>query len=151
MFESLMMISVRVPTSPEYTVFQHEVVKRTNREFGVNVTSDEVNPVVAAFYDSLLMYAYALNDTLTTGGDPRKGRQLIQRLWNKTFYGGIFKCSLLSRDCIPSKSNANVSASFKFRIVVRILVIHFFLYPHHLTLAWWRVNTICWSRLVSPK
>jgi hypothetical protein len=88
MFESLMMISVRVPISPEYSVFQHEVVKRTNREFGVNVTSDEVNPVVAAFYDSLLMYAHALNITLNAGGDPRKGRQMAQMLWNKTFYGG---------------------------------------------------------------
>lgn len=88
MFESLMMVTVRVPTSPEFSVFQHEVVKGTNREFGVNVSTDEVNPVVGAFYDSLLMYGHALNNTLVRGADPRKGIQMIKQLWNNTYYGG---------------------------------------------------------------
>lgn len=53
MYESLMLITVRVPTAPEYATFQHEVIKRTNAEFNTSFTIDEVNPSVAAFYDAM--------------------------------------------------------------------------------------------------
>ena len=40
MFESLLMISVRVPTSARYATFVHDVVKRSRAEFGNNGVSD---------------------------------------------------------------------------------------------------------------
>ena len=40
MFESLMMISVRVPVSSEYSSFVHEVTKRARDEFGTGLITD---------------------------------------------------------------------------------------------------------------
>jgi hypothetical protein len=47
-----------------------------------------VNQNVAAFYDSVLMYCLALNETLTNHEDPRDGRTLATKLWNRVFLDG---------------------------------------------------------------
>jgi len=49
----------------------------------------QVNPIVAAFYDCVLMYAWAFNKTLALGGDPKDGRTLVRRLWSNSFQNGI--------------------------------------------------------------
>ena len=36
-----------------------------------------------------MLYAYALNDTLTAGEDPRDGASVIKQMWNRTFPGKI--------------------------------------------------------------
>lgn len=43
MFESLLMIAVRVPTSVQYTSFVHDVVKKSTAEFGRGVTEADVS------------------------------------------------------------------------------------------------------------
>lgn len=48
----------------------------------------QVNPITAAFYDSILMYGLALNETLNNNEDPRDGRVLARKLLNKTYYNG---------------------------------------------------------------
>ena len=42
-----------------------------------------------AQYDVFMLYAYALNDTLAAGEDPRDGNKMRQRLWNRIFEGKI--------------------------------------------------------------
>ena len=48
----------------------------------------QVNPITAAFYDSILMYGLALNETLNNNEDPKDGRALARKLINKTYYNG---------------------------------------------------------------
>nr|XP_027204126.1 atrial natriuretic peptide receptor 1-like [Dermatophagoides pteronyssinus] len=85
MFESLMRVAIRVPTSPEYSSFVHKVTKLSSEEFGRLTSHEEVNPIVAAFYDCVSMYAYAFNQTLAKGGDITDGRSLIRgALWDHT-------------------------------------------------------------------
>lgn len=43
MFESLLQIAVRVPTSALYSNFVHDVVKRSHAEFGETVTDVDVS------------------------------------------------------------------------------------------------------------
>ena len=38
-------------------------------------------------YDSFILYALALNDTLANGEDPRDGLGVVKRMWNRTFPG----------------------------------------------------------------
>ena len=56
-----------------------------------------VSTFVAAFYDAVLLYALALNDTLRDAENPRgplDGAAVIRKMWNRTFQGkgfGIFQ------------------------------------------------------------
>ena len=47
----------------------------------------QVNSFVGAFHDAVILYALALNDTLTAGEDPRNGTAVTRRMWNRTFKG----------------------------------------------------------------
>lgn len=52
-----------------------------------------VSTFVAAFYDAVLLYALALNDTLRQVNDPRgqlDGAAVIRNMWNRTFQGLYF-------------------------------------------------------------
>ena len=46
-----------------------------------------MNSFVGAFHDAVILYALALNDTLTEGEDPRNGTAVTRRMWNRTFNG----------------------------------------------------------------
>lgn len=46
-----------------------------------------MNNFISAFYDAVLLYAIALNETLSEGLDPRNGRNITSKMWNRTFVG----------------------------------------------------------------
>lgn len=50
-----------------------------------------MNNFISAFYDAVLLYAIALNETLKEGLDPRNGRNITSQMWNRTFTGTVFK------------------------------------------------------------
>lgn len=52
-----------------------------------------VSTFVAAFYDAVLLYALALNDTLKQSDDPRgrlDGKAVLNNMWNRSFQGNPF-------------------------------------------------------------
>lgn len=51
-------------------------------------TAKQVNQNIAAFYDSVLMYCLALNETLANNEDPRDGRAVASKMWNRVFMDG---------------------------------------------------------------
>lgn len=46
-----------------------------------------MNNFISAFYDAVLLYAIALNETLSEGLDPRNGKDITSKMWNRTFVG----------------------------------------------------------------
>ncbi|VDM14099.1 unnamed protein product [Wuchereria bancrofti] len=46
-----------------------------------------MNNFISAFYDALLLYAIALNETLSEGLDPRNGYNITSKMWSRTFVG----------------------------------------------------------------
>lgn len=48
-----------------------------------------MNFFIGAFYDGVLLFGMALNETLTEGGDMRDGRALTSRMWNRSFDGKL--------------------------------------------------------------
>ncbi|XP_013778365.1 atrial natriuretic peptide receptor 1-like [Limulus polyphemus] len=88
-YDSLFSISIRAPEGPEYQSFVQEVINTSWTVFGTKFTHDAVNFIVAGFHDCVVMYAWALNQTLADGGDPLDGSSIIRKLWNNTFRGGI--------------------------------------------------------------
>ncbi|MFH4977786.1 hypothetical protein AB6A40_004495 [Gnathostoma spinigerum] len=46
-----------------------------------------MNNFISAFYDAVLLYAIALNETLAEGLDPRNGHNITSKMWSRTFVG----------------------------------------------------------------
>lgn len=90
MFEALLIIKVRIETSQEFNTFAYKVAKKASLDSGSvrRYTPTDVNPIVAAFYDSILLYCYAVNQTISAGNDPNDGRSIIQYIWDKTHFDG---------------------------------------------------------------
>ncbi|RWS01056.1 atrial natriuretic peptide receptor 1-like protein, partial [Dinothrombium tinctorium] len=89
MYKSLLVVSVRVPTSRKYQEFILDVIRVAKSHFNQVLTPISINPMLGAFYDALLMYAWALNQTLAAKEDPSNGRKVARKLWNRMFFGGI--------------------------------------------------------------
>ncbi|XP_035221552.1 atrial natriuretic peptide receptor 1-like [Stegodyphus dumicola] len=87
-YESLMIISVRVPVRKEYQEFIRDVQEVSRRQFSVVLEAAAINPIVGSFYDCTLLYAYSLNKTISEGGDPNDGEAVARQSWNSTFFGG---------------------------------------------------------------
>ncbi|KAH9363012.1 hypothetical protein HPB48_014206 [Haemaphysalis longicornis] len=87
MYEALMILSLKIPTSPEYKQFVRQVVRNSRKEFNTTIEESIVNVLIAGFYDCVHLYAWALNETLASGGDPMDGRALIDLIMNSTRYG----------------------------------------------------------------
>lgn len=46
-----------------------------------------MNIIAGGFYDSVMLYARALNETMTPAGDRPTGKVVNEKLWNRTFHG----------------------------------------------------------------
>ena len=52
------------PKTPEYNAFDAAVKKNAMEKFNFSFGNESVNPFVTAFYDAVLLYALAVNETL---------------------------------------------------------------------------------------
>lgn len=57
--------------------------EKYNYTFG----NESVSTFVTAFYDAVLLYGLALNETLANGGNQSDGTAIVKAMWNKTFTG----------------------------------------------------------------
>ncbi|RUS81233.1 hypothetical protein EGW08_011027, partial [Elysia chlorotica] len=90
-YESLMTVTLRKPTGPQYRKFSNSVKERAARMYNYTYEEPEVslfvNSFVGAFYDAVILYALALNETLEAGGSVKDGLNITNRMWNRTFSG----------------------------------------------------------------
>ncbi|RUS77778.1 hypothetical protein EGW08_014463, partial [Elysia chlorotica] len=87
-YESLMTVTLRQPTTPNYKQFS-QAVKDKAAKIYPNFTygDEEVNSFVGAFYDAVILYAHALNETIEAGGNVSDGINITRNMWNRTFEG----------------------------------------------------------------
>lgn len=57
--------------------------EKYNYTFG----NESVSTFVTAFYDAVLLYGLALNETLQKGGNQSDGEAIVRAMWGKTFTG----------------------------------------------------------------
>src|SRR5258708_343732 len=91
MYESLMVLTVHVPTTDDYDLFTKQVIEKSRNEFNTSFNKSDVNVVLAGFHDSVLLYGQALTETLEDSGNPLDGYSISRRLWNRSFSGLVFK------------------------------------------------------------
>lgn len=46
-----------------------------------------MNIIAGGFYDSVMLYAQVLNETMATAGDRPAGKLVNGKMWNRTFHG----------------------------------------------------------------
>uniref|UniRef100_A0A6Q2XT56 Guanylate cyclase n=1 Tax=Esox lucius TaxID=8010 RepID=A0A6Q2XT56_ESOLU len=50
-------------------------------------SSLQMNLIAGGFYDGVLLYSQALNETLAEGGGRPRGNTVTRKMWNRTFHG----------------------------------------------------------------
>ncbi|KAI3421126.1 hypothetical protein GPALN_014754 [Globodera pallida] len=89
-YRALKTISLRRSDLDEYKNFEARVKERAEKKYNYSRKTGkeyEMNNFISAFYDAVLLYAIALNETLAEGLDPRNGRNITSKMWNRTFVG----------------------------------------------------------------
>ncbi|CCD73356.1 Receptor-type guanylate cyclase gcy-28 [Caenorhabditis elegans] len=89
-YRALKTISLRRSDLDEYKNFELRVKERADQKYNyTNITGKdyEMNNFISAFYDAVLLYAIALNETIQSGLDPRNGHNITSRMWGRTFVG----------------------------------------------------------------
>lgn len=91
-YTAMLTVIAEQPESPEYLAFSQQVREVAAAKF--NYTFDAGVPVssfATAFYDAVLLYAYALNQTIAEQPDtlyrPLNGTLITQMMWNRQFKG----------------------------------------------------------------
>uniref|UniRef100_A0A0K0F8E6 Guanylate cyclase n=1 Tax=Strongyloides venezuelensis TaxID=75913 RepID=A0A0K0F8E6_STRVS len=89
-YKALKTISLRRSAMAEYDDFEKKVKKRAEEVYNYkNITGKEyeMNNFISAFYDAVLLYAIALNKTISEGKDARSGKHITNKMWGITFKG----------------------------------------------------------------
>lgn len=47
----------------------------------------QMNIIAGGFYDGLMLYTHALNETMSMSGGQPPGKVVTERMWNRTFHG----------------------------------------------------------------
>lgn len=66
-----------------------------DREEDVIVNLSQMNIIAGGFYDGLMLYAHALNETMLVSDGRPPGKVVNKRMWNRTFNG---QCMMLMSD-----------------------------------------------------
>ncbi|XP_006627078.2 atrial natriuretic peptide receptor 2 [Lepisosteus oculatus] len=86
-FQSVFIITFREPDHPEYFKFQKELHIRAKQDFSVKLEPSLLDFIAGCFYDGFMLYAQALNETLTEGGSQKDGINITQKMQNQKFWG----------------------------------------------------------------
>ncbi|KAL2084551.1 hypothetical protein ACEWY4_020069 [Coilia grayii] len=86
-FQSVKIISYKEPQNPEYKDFVMNLKKDAKRMFNFTVEDSLMNIISGGFYDGLMLYAQALNESMAGGEDMPVGEKVTKRMWNRTYYG----------------------------------------------------------------
>lgn len=88
-YSALLTVTAATPDNKEYRTFSEEVNRLAEDKHNQTFSNESVSTFVTAFYDAVLLYSLALNETLSDGGSELDGRDITKRMWNRTFKGTV--------------------------------------------------------------
>uniref|UniRef100_A0A673YE49 Guanylate cyclase n=1 Tax=Salmo trutta TaxID=8032 RepID=A0A673YE49_SALTR len=86
-FKSVKILTYREPQNPEYKDFVRDLKTDAKRMFNFTVEDSLMNIISGGFYDGLMLYTHALNETMTSPEDRPVGKTVTRRMWNRTYNG----------------------------------------------------------------
>uniref|UniRef100_A0A672QKT8 Guanylate cyclase n=1 Tax=Sinocyclocheilus grahami TaxID=75366 RepID=A0A672QKT8_SINGR len=86
-FQSVKILTYLEPQNLEYKEFVSDLKSDAKRMFNFTVEDSLMNIISGGFYDGLMLYCSALNDSLAEGHGRPSGESVTKRMWNRTYYG----------------------------------------------------------------
>ncbi|XP_062897932.1 atrial natriuretic peptide receptor 1-like [Mobula hypostoma] len=86
-YAAVMIITYREPENPEYGQFVQDLKHYAAQFFNFTIEDTLMNYIAGSFYDGIMLYAHALNETLARGGTTRDALAITKQMWNRTFRG----------------------------------------------------------------
>lgn len=90
-YTALLTVIAKQPVHEEYMNFSTELKSLAATKYNFTFPNETVSTFVTAFYDAVLLYAYALNDSISNDPTelcrPMNGTKLTHLMWNRSFTG----------------------------------------------------------------
>lgn len=90
-YTALLTVIAKQPVHEEYMNFSTELKSLAATKYNFTFPNETVSTFVTAFYDAVLLYAYALNDSIANDPTelcrPMNGTKLTHLMWNRSFTG----------------------------------------------------------------
>ncbi|KAK2845142.1 hypothetical protein Q5P01_011801 [Channa striata] len=86
-FQSVKILTYREPQNPEYREFVSNLKTDARTMFNYTIEDTLMNIIAGGFYDGLMLYTHALNESMSAAGSRPPGKVVTKRMWNRTFHG----------------------------------------------------------------
>ncbi|XP_069780323.1 atrial natriuretic peptide receptor 2 [Narcine bancroftii] len=86
-FKSVMIITYRQPEDPKYAEFEEDLRERAKNVSNIDLGDSPMNFIAGCFYDGIIAYAKALNETLAEGGSQKDGLLITRKMLGQQFQG----------------------------------------------------------------
>ncbi|XP_029306918.1 LOW QUALITY PROTEIN: atrial natriuretic peptide receptor 1-like [Cottoperca gobio] len=86
-FQSVKILTYREPQNPEYRAFVNNLKTDARNMFNYTIEDSLMNIIAGGFYDGLMLYTHALNETMSLSAGRPPGKVVTQKMWNRTFLG----------------------------------------------------------------
>ncbi|XP_043972560.1 atrial natriuretic peptide receptor 1-like isoform X3 [Gambusia affinis] len=86
-FQVVKFLTYQEPQSSAYQQFVSNLKMDARNWFNYSMDDSLMNIIAAGFYDGLMIYARALNETMAASGARPPGRNITAKMWNRTFTG----------------------------------------------------------------
>uniref|UniRef100_A0A8C4DR91 Guanylate cyclase n=1 Tax=Dicentrarchus labrax TaxID=13489 RepID=A0A8C4DR91_DICLA len=86
-FQSVKILTYREPQNPEYREFVNNLKTDALKMFNYTIEDSLMNIISGGFYDGLMLYTQALNETMSMSDGRPPGEVVTKRMWNRTFHG----------------------------------------------------------------
>uniref|UniRef100_A0AAR2JPN4 Guanylate cyclase n=1 Tax=Pygocentrus nattereri TaxID=42514 RepID=A0AAR2JPN4_PYGNA len=86
-YQSVKILTYREPQNPEYKDFVADLKAGAKKMFNFTVEDSLMNIISGGFYDGLMLYVHALNESLAESHGRPSSESITKRMWNRTYYG----------------------------------------------------------------
>ncbi|KTF92458.1 hypothetical protein cypCar_00012754 [Cyprinus carpio] len=83
---SVKILTYLEPQNQEYKEFVNDLKSDAKQMFNFTVEDSLMNIISGGFYDGLMLYCNALNESLAEAHDRPSGESVTKRMWNRTYY-----------------------------------------------------------------
>ncbi|KAL6109862.1 npr1 [Pungitius sinensis] len=86
-FQSVKILTYREPQNQEYRAFVQNLKNDSERSFNFAIKDSLMNIIAGGFYDGVMLFTHALNETMSVSANRPPGKNVTKRMWNRTFSG----------------------------------------------------------------